>query len=360
MLYKNRLDKVIHFMKEENLPQLIVADDDNFKYLTGKKAFALERVAVLLIKDNGEIAAYANSVVDIKAEGDYQVIRHSDNDDPYEALSNALDPGKVGIDGVWHARHLIGLIGKRTDIWPVWGDMPLIKARLYKDEEEIKALRNSSALNDAAMNHIIDIVSENPLMTEQQLAEEADNFFAVHGAEKNPWFQVVCFGANASDPHHHPDRTCVLKEGDAVLFDLFTSLNGYWCDMTRTVFYKSVCEEHRKVYETVRKAQQFAIDLAKPGVRIGEIHAGCIDILREAGYAYNGRIGHGVGLGIHEFPNVSPANDIVIEPGMVFTLEPGIYFDGDIGVRIEDTVLITEKGCEPLNHYPKKLQIIGR
>ena len=172
--------------------------------------------------------------------------------------------------------------------------------------------------------------------------------------------QCVSYGATAADPHHFPDDT-KLKDGDAVLLDLFSRKNYYWCDMTRTVFYKSVSAHHREVYEVVKTAQQAAIDFVKPGVVMKDIDAVARKVITDAGYGeyFITRTGHGVGMDLHELPFAAPDSEIIAEPGMCFSIEPGIYIPEDIGVRIEDLVLVTEDGCEVLTHYPKELQIIG-
>lgn len=172
-------------------------------------------------------------------------------------------------------------------------------------------------------------------------------------------YQVVCYGANAAQPHHLPDGTTV-NPGDAILIDLVCPIDGYWCDMTRTVFYQQVSPSHRQLYEIVRAAQQAGIDFIRPGVCASEVDAVVRKVIVNAGYgdAYITRTGHGVGMTVHEPPAISADCDTVIQPGMVFSIEPGIYLPGDVGIRIEDLVLVTETGCEVLTQYPKELQIV--
>lgn len=165
---------------------------------------------------------------------------------------------------------------------------------------------------------------------------------------------------NAAEPHHGAVAGEMLHEGDAVLFDLWAPINNYWCDMTRTVFYKSVSEEHRKVYEIVKQAQQAAIDFVKPGVKMSDIDAVARKVISDAGYGeyFLTRTGHGVGMTVHEPPEASPSCDLVAEVGMCFSIEPGIYLKDNVGVRIEDLVIVTEDGCEVLTKYPKDLQVV--
>ena len=170
---------------------------------------------------------------------------------------------------------------------------------------------------------------------------------------------IVSFGANAANPHHEPDDT-PLHAGDAVLFDVGCRQDGYCSDMTRTFFFRSVDERQREVYETVRRANEAACALVAPGVRFCDIDAAARSVIEEAGYGpcFTHRLGHQIGLDVHEPGDVSAAHDAPVQPGMVFSIEPGIYLPGKFGVRIEDLVLVTEDGCEILNAYPHELTVL--
>ena len=206
-----------------------------------------------------------------------------------------------------------------------------------------------------AISHI------DPSLDEKQLSDMIEEFFEEHGAARDIQLQYVCYGKNAAEPHHGAVAGEMLKEGDAVLFDLWAPVDNYWCDMTRTVFYKSVSDEHRKVYEIVKEAQQAAIDFVKPGVKMCDIDAVARKVITDAGYGdkFLTRTGHGVGMTVHEPPEASASCDLIAQPGMCFSIEPGIYLKDDVGVRIEDLVIVTEDGCEVLTKYPKELQIVG-
>ena len=169
----------------------------------------------------------------------------------------------------------------------------------------------------------------------------------------------MAFGANAADPHHSPDDT-VVQPGDCVLFDVGCIKDGYCSDMTRTFYYKSVSEAHRKVYETAKAANESAIAKIRPGIPLCELDATARNLIADAGWGpnFNHRLGHFIGQSCHEFGDVSSANTWEAKPGMIFSIEPGIYLSGDTGVRVEDLVLVRKDGVEVLNHYPKTLQII--
>ena len=132
--------------------------------------------------------------------------------------------------------------------------------------------------------------------------------------------------------------------------------------MTRTVFFIELSEKAKEVYETVLEANMKAIEKVKPGVRFSDIDAAARKVIEEKGYGkyFTHRTGHSIGIEVHEYGDVSSSNDDLLKPGMIFSVEPGIYLEGELGVRIEDLVLVTEDGYETLNKYPKELQIIRR
>ena len=151
----------------------------------------------------------------------------------------------------------------------------------------------------------------------------------------------------------------VLKEGDCVLFDMGCVKDRYCSDMTRTWFCGQPTEKQVAVHDLVRRANEAAEALIKPGVRLCDLDAAARDLIAEAGYGeyFNHRLGHFIGQTDHEKGDVSSANTAVAKPGMIFSIEPGIYLPGEFGVRVEDLVLVTEDGCEVLNHYPHELRV---
>ena len=240
---------------------------------------------------------------------------------------------------------------------PVLGSDPVDDARMCKDAAEIDAMRRASKINDQVMAATIQAIHAGA--TENELAGLVEKLFKDHGADRSNEGQLVCFGPNGADPHHGPNDT-VLKRGDSVVMDIFIPIGRYWCDMTRTVFFGEVSEEGRKVYETVRAANEAAEAMIRPGIPMKDIDAAARKVITDAGYGpyFTHRLGHGCGLECHEPPDNSSACEVLTRPGMVFSVEPGIYLPGRLGVRIEDLVLVTETGCEVLNAYPKDLLVV--
>ena len=151
-----------------------------------------------------------------------------------------------------------------------------------------------------------------------------------------------------------------MRHGDPLLFDFGATIGGYCADITRTVFLGEVSDEHRDFYAVVQAANEAGRQTAKPGVTAESVDLATRQVFIDAGYEalIRHRTGHGLGMQAHEAPYIVEGNERLLEPGMVFTIEPGIYRMGEIGVRIEDNVLITTDGCESLTTFPRSLQIV--
>lgn len=351
-----RMERVAEQMRQQGLTQLLVTATASVYYLTGFWVEPHERMLALYLDTDGRAVLYGNAIFGLPSTPELPVVTHSDGEDPVASLAAAVRPGTLGIDKFWYSKFLIALMAHRPDVTPVHGSDPVDLCRKRKDAAECAAMRNSSAMNDQVVAAAISALREG--VRENQLASLVNHEFLARGADCEGT-QLVCFGPNGADPHHSGDGT-VLKPGDSVIFDIFTPIGRYWCDMTRTVFYRSVSTKQREVYDLVRRANETAEAAIRPGILLSELDGIARKIITDGGYGpqFTHRLGHGCGLDCHEPPDVSGVSDAVLEPGMVFSIEPGVYLPGEFGVRIEDLVLVTETGCEVLNHYPKDLQIV--
>jgi Xaa-Pro dipeptidase len=175
-----------------------------------------------------------------------------------------------------------------------------------------------------------------------------------------PFAPIVASGPNSALPHATPgDRR--LQAGDALLFDWGAQVEGYVSDITRTFALREADSTLFTIHEYVLQANRAARGTAKPGISCAEVDAAARQVIADAGYAeqFIHRTGHGIGLEGHEHPYISASNAQELAPGMTFTIEPGIYLPGQCGVRIEDDVVVTEKGCESLTNMPRELQVIA-
>ncbi len=358
MLNQSRANRIIDAMKQDGIDQLLLVDPMSIYYLTGVYMAPIERFYALLLKADGNHAYFLNHLFHVPDEVGVEKVWYSDSDPVMEFVAAHLNKGAVlGVDKDLKARFLLPLMEAKAAAGFVNASYIVDKTRGIKDAEEQDKMRASSAINDKAMAQFKTLVHEG--VTEKELAAQMLQIYRDLGADDVSFPPLVAFGANAADPHHAPDDT-VLKEGDCVLFDVGCIKDGYCSDMTRTFYYKTVSDEHSRVYNIVRAANEAAIEKIKPGVPLCELDKTARDLITAEGYGpqFNHRLGHFIGLSEHEFGDVSSVNQQKAEPGMIFSIEPGIYLAGDTGVRIEDLVLVTETGCERLNLYSKVLEVI--
>ena len=354
----NRLNRVILKLKENGISQMLISDPASIFYLTGKMINPGERFFALLVNDNGENEIFINSLFTVPEDLGVKKVWFGDEDDPCEIVSRYIDRDKtLGVDKNLSARFLLRLMELGSALDYKNTSVCVDTVRACKDSEEITLMREASRVNDEAMRVLKTRIRAG--MTERELASQLKDIYASMGAYGYSFDPLVGFGKCAAIGHYEAGNN-TLCEGDCILIDMGCVKNGYCSDMTRTFFYKKVSDEHKRVYETVLKAQKAAESMIKPGVRFCDIDKTARDIIEQAGYGdkFTHRLGHSIGIECHEYGDVSSVNENTVEEGMIFSIEPGIYIDGDVGVRIEDLVLITQDGVEILNHYSKELEIV--
>ena len=229
--------------------------------------------------------------------------------------------------------------------------------RMIKTPEELDFLRRAEQIGVDAFLAVLPQIKAG--VTENELAAELEYQMRKRGGEGTSFETIAVSGVKSSMPHGMPDDK-KLENRDFVTMDFGCRWHGYCSDMTRTVAIGNITEEQRRIYDTVQKAQQIGLDTIRAGITGKEADAAARQVIADAGYgAYFGHsLGHGVGLLIHELPNLSPRSETVLQPGMIVTCEPGIYVPDLGGVRIEDMVCVTEAGMENLTHLSKELLIL--
>ncbi|TVY04439.1 M24 family metallopeptidase [Cohnella terricola] len=226
--------------------------------------------------------------------------------------------------------------------------------RVIKDEAEIAILQEAADLADRTFAHILGFIK--PGVSERSIALEMEMFMRSQGAASSSFETIVASGERSALPHGVASDRLIGKD-EFVTFDFGAYYQGYCSDITRTIVVGKASDKHREIYGIVKEAQQHALDHLRPGMTGKEGDALTRDIIASYGYGeYFGHgTGHGIGLEIHESPRLSMTGDIVLAPGMVVTVEPGIYLPGFGGVRIEDDVVMTDKGIRILTNSPKQL-----
>lgn len=358
-MIQNRVSKVVGMMKDMGLDYLLVSDHFSVHYLLGKTFHTGERMMALVIDKDGKGNFFMNQLFPFTEDLGVDVHWFTDTENCIDVLANTLPAaGVIGIDKTWPARFLLALQETKAGMKFVNGSNAIDRVRMQKDEDEKNRMRAASLMNDAAMVELKKLVPSG--LTEKQMHKELEGIYGKLGADGLSFPPIICFGEGGSEPHHD-NCDAMVKEGDAVILDIGCVLNDYCSDMTRTVFYKSVSEEGRKVYDLVLQANLAAIAAVKPGARFCDIDNAARSVIEAGGYGprFLHRTGHSIGLEVHDFGDVSSVNTDELKPGMIFSIEPGIYVEGKFGVRIEDLVLVTEDGCEVLNKHSKELEIIG-
>ncbi|MHB8682461.1 MAG: M24 family metallopeptidase, partial [Acidimicrobiales bacterium] len=227
------------------------------------------------------------------------------------------------------------------------------RLRLVKDEHELARMAHAAAIADAALGEVLGMLGEG--RTEREVGLALDAAMRRLGAEDRAFETIVASGPNAAKPHARPSPRRI-EPGDPVVVDFGAVYDGYRSDMTRTFFVgASPAAQMVEVFGVVADAQRQGVAAVRPGVATGEVDRVCRDHISAAGFgdAFEHGTGHGVGLDIHEGPAVGPGATAILEPGVVVTVEPGVYLAGMGGVRIEDTIVVTEDGCRVLTCFPK-------
>ena len=355
---EKRLARVRENLARRGLDQMLIVDPLSIWWLCGYHTEPYERFLALYVPAEGEPALFANRLFPDASGCGARVIEFSDTDDPVPLVAAVANGSRVlGVDKELTARWLVPLMEAGAATGFVLASDAVDDARSIKDARESELMRRASATNDAAMAWLAEQVR--PGVTEREIADGLLGEYRRLGAEGHSFTPIVSFGANAADPHHEPDDT-VLAPGDMVLFDVGCKQGWYCSDMTRTFFTAEPTDHQRAVYEAVRRANEAAERIVRPGVTFAEIDRAARSVIEEAGWgeAFTHRLGHQIGLVDHEPGDVSAAHDEPVQVGQCFSIEPGIYLPGDIGVRIEDLVIVTEDGCEVLNSYPKDVTVL--
>ena len=232
-----------------------------------------------------------------------------------------------------------------------------VNLRAVKDASEIARMRAAQAITDAAFAHIVGYMR--PGMTERQVQVELEDFMVRHGASGLAFTSIVACGAHGASPHAVSGDTR-LEAGQCVVLDFGARAQGYCSDMTRVVFLGEPSAAMRHAYAVLREANETVEAMLLPGVTGAQAHAKAEEILAAGGFAgkMGHGLGHGVGIDIHEQPNLSPRNERPLVAGNVVTVEPGIYLEGEFGMRLEDFGVITERGFQVFTQSSHEMVII--
>ena len=336
--------------------QVLVVDTET-RHLPPEKAYQIVEELTRAACRAGIRYIYKKTDSALRGNIGAELIEYDDTQDCVRILADGLQSGPIGIDKLWPSHFTIRLMEARGDIRPVVGSRCVDDARMHKDAQELQWMHESSHKNDQATMQTIARLHTG--MSENEAAALHTGFANQLGSSKPSFEPLVCFGPNCAEPHHDTGAD-ILKDGNSVILDVGLTWQDYCSDMTRTVFMGHASDEQKRVYDLVCAANAAGRAAVRPGAALRDIDHAARKVIEDAGYGeyFIHRTGHGIGLEVHEFPDVSASSEAIAEPGMTFSIEPGIYLPGRFGVRVEDLVAVTEDGCETLNAAPRELMIL--
>jgi Xaa-Pro dipeptidase len=359
MSYETRRTKLLEAVAHEEAA-LMVHDPKNVFYLTGFFSDPHERFMALFYH-RAKGWALILPLLDVEAakqkvETGIEVIGYGDHQSPEQVVTNWLS--EANVTDIYIEELFISfarvkwLLAYRQEIQLHNLTPYLQRLRLVKTPEEISALMKAGETTDRVLEAALAQLKAG--MTEIELAAELEYQGKKHGSEVMSFGTCVLYGAKSALPHGKPGQI-KLEPGGLLLIDFGLVMDAYCSDMTRTFHLGEWGAEAQKIYDIVLQAETAALEAAKPGMTFEALDQIARDIIREAGYGdyFIHRLGHGMGIDVHEYPSVGAGNTETIEAGMVFTIEPGIYLPKLGGVRIEDAVYMTEQGAETLTSFPK-------
>jgi len=364
------LAPLLNVLNRTGLDALVLVPGANFRRVFAKDFHQMERPLAVIVPREGRAVA----VVPHLEMGSFAPIGF-----PGEVFSWRDEQGYMGAFMAAGAAlpqlsgsRRIGVEGQRMrvfDLFALQKALPraefvdihaeISTIRLHKTPEEVELQRKAIRLSEAALEATLAEIRVG--MTETEVESILLRNLFSHGADGLAFAPIVAAGDNAAKPHAHARPDYRIKPGDALLFDFGGTHQGYSADITRTFFVKEVSDYDRAFYETVLRANEKGRAVSRPGITASDVDDAVLTVLEQSQFAQfcRHKTGHGLGLDVHEAPQIMRGNGQTLEPGMVFTIEPGLYRDGEAGVRIEDDVVVTESGIECLTSFPRELRIIG-
>ncbi len=352
------IDRSIHrrrvrAMIGDGTDAVVVTSGPSIRWLTGFTGSAGTAVLTaddLLLVTDGRYAEQARDEVDLDA---VTVVVTRELQDPVrEALGSALTVGLEADDVSWQFQRTLSeqwLPG--VDLIPV--EPSLRTLRSAKQDGEVERIRRAAAITDGALAEVLTAGLTG--RTEAELAWNIEGHMRAGGADRAGYDLIVASGPNGARPHHQTGSRRV-RAGDLVVIDIGAEVDGYRSDMSRTFVTGTPTDRQQSLLDAVTRAQEAGVDLARVGTVGSDVDQACRDVLAADGLAeaFVHGVGHGVGLEIHEPPMLGRQSGAVLEAGWVITVEPGVYFPGEGGVRVEDTVLITSGDAERLTRAAKE------
>lgn len=359
--HASRLVRTRTAMAQTGVDVLLLGPGANLRWLTGYHALPLERLTLLIVPVEGEVALLVPALERARAAasraGDVaEIVTWAETDDPYDAVRRHVSSARIAAvdDRLWASFTL--QLQERLAVASWWlASSVLGPLRQRKDAAELAALAAAGAAIDEVHATVGSLLRGG--RTEVEVG--ADIATAIRRTHDDVAFVIVASGPNGASPHHELGSRR-LETGDAVVVDIGGVLDGYCSDSTRNYALGTPSDDYRAMHEVLEQAQEAGVNAVRPGVAAEDIDAAARRVLTAAGYGehFVHRTGHGIGLEEHEEPWIVAGNAASVDVGMTFSVEPGVYVPGRHGARIEDIVAVTDEGVQRLNHRPHALTIV--
>ena len=356
-----RLDRLRAAFGDHEIDALVVTTLPNVRYLTG---FSGSAAVLIVTKDlavlttDGRYRTQSAEQLQRAGAADVEITigAGAEQRQAAQAVLDAAGVGRIGLEAgnvTWSGQRSWAELLGADKLVPTANAVEALRER--KDAAEIARMERAAAIADAALFEVLPLMSQG--VTEEHFALELDTAMRRGGAESTAFETIVAAGENSAKPHHHPGSRRI-NGGDPVVVDFGATFEGYRSDMTRTFCVDAEPEgELARIFDVVQTSQAAGAAAVRPGIAAKEVDDICRRIIADAGWAerFEHGTGHGVGLDIHEAPTVSQLGTAILAPGFVVTVEPGVYVPGHGGVRVEDTLVVTEDGARPLTRFTKDI-----
>ena len=365
VIHQKRVERVQKALVRAGLDYMFLSISPDLFYLTGYSSFVSERLHLLVIPPEGRptiiFPDFEKGIVGHLTDW-IDVVGWLETEDPVAFVRDALAPRdrhaplRIAISDHTWAVFLLRIQEALPQAHFASASEILAPMRRVKDEGELQILKDAQARAVQAFRQLL----EQPFAgrTEQQIAADLRRFCAALGLEEG-FGILVGAGPNGAQAHLPPtDR--VVQRGEPVMIDFWAAYNGYYCDCSRTVHVGPPSAEFQETFAIMQEANHAALAAVRPGASCESIDRAARQVIAAAGYGecFFHRLGHGIGIEIHEEPYLVEGNRLLLEPGMTFTDEPGIYLPGKFGCRIEDVLAVTADGGVSLTEYSHDLIVV--
>lgn len=364
-VFEERIEALKRNGRKAGIDAFLIVSEKNMRYLAGFSTLAIERFAGIVVPvETGVPIVIVPELEKTKAKEKSafkEIMTYSDSESPALLLNKAvkelkLEKAAFGVEGTLPFRFYRMLAAASPKIRTEDASALFSQLRCVKSDEELGLIEKAAGVVAEGIKAGIEFIK--PGVTELAISCRIERVIKESGGESIP-FCLVLSGENSALPHGETSNRMV-GETDVVLMDVGAVCEGYYGDLTRTVFVGEVTRKEREIYDVVAEAHETAIRSVKPGVKAEEVDAAARNVIENAGYSeyFTHRTGHGLGLEVHEEPYIAQGNEVILKPGMAFTIEPGIYFFGKFGVRIEDNIAVSQTNRRMLSHTSKELVVV--